>query len=97
MSIYKKHVFVCTGGKTCPTQGSMETFFAMKNLVKELGLKSDIRINKAGCMGECGSGPMVVVYPDAVWYAGVNEEGGRRIVNEHLVSGRVVEALLHHR
>lgn len=93
--MYKRHVFVCTGGKTCPSQGSLETFFAMKNLVKELNLKHKFRINKAGCMGQCGAGPIVVVYPDSVWYSGVDQEGGRQIVLQHLVEETPVESLLY--
>jgi (2Fe-2S) ferredoxin len=92
MGQYKYHVFVCTSGKTCPTQGSEEVHATLKKLVSEAGLKKQVRINHAGCMNQCGHGPMVVVYPEDTWYAGVDPEGARRLVAEHLAEGRVVES-----
>ena len=52
-----------------------------------------VRINKAGCMDRCDSGPVLVVYPDAVWYSYVDNEDIEEIIQEHLVHGRVVERL----
>ena len=92
MGQYKYHVFVCTSGSTCPMQGSMEVHAALKKGVAAAGLKGVVRVNHAGCMNQCGHGPMVVVYPEDVWYAGVDEHMARRIVQEHLVGGRPVEA-----
>src|SRR5689334_20751676 len=96
MTVFRKHVFVCTSGKTCPTQGSEAVCIEMKNLVSSLGLKKEIRVNKAGCMGQCGSGPMVVVYPEAVWYSGVQASDVKEIVMSHLVEERPVERLFYH-
>jgi (2Fe-2S) ferredoxin len=59
--------------------------------VAEAGLKSTVRVNQSGCMNQCGHGPMVVVYPDDVWYCAVDVEGARTIVSEHIQHGRVVE------
>ena len=95
MSIFKKHVFVCSTGKTCPKQGGEELVIEMKNLVRDLGLKNQIRVNKAGCMGQCGNGPMVVVYPEAVWYAGVQLCDAKELVENHLVEDRPVERLFY--
>lgn len=91
MGQYKYHVFVCTTGKTCPKQGSDKVRDILKDGVKALGLKQVCRVNQAGCMGQCGHGPMVVVYPDDVWYAGVDAKGARRILEEHIVQGKPVE------
>jgi (2Fe-2S) ferredoxin len=93
MGQYKHHVFVCTSGKTCPTQGSKEVHETLKKGAAERGLKGIVRINHSGCMNQCGHGPMVVVYPDDVWYSGVDQEGARRILEEHLIGGQPVEAL----
>jgi (2Fe-2S) ferredoxin len=95
MSIFRKHVFVCSTGKTCPTKGSEEIVIEMKNLVRDLGLKKEIRVNKAGCMGQCGHGPMVVVYPEAVWYSGVQLSDAKEIVESHLKEDRPVERLFY--
>ncbi len=91
MGQYRHHVFVCTSGKECPKQGAEEVHKALKKLVSEAGLKKIVRVNHAGCMNQCGHGPMVVVYPEDVWYAHVDETGARRIVAEHLVAGVVVD------
>lgn len=91
MGQYRHHVFVCTTGKTCPKDGAVDVYEAMKKRAAERGLKGVVRINQAGCMNQCGHGPMVVVYPQDIWYGAVDVEGGVRIVDEHLVGGRVVE------
>ena len=93
MGQYRYHVFVCTSGKTCPTSGSQETFDAMKRAARDAGLQGKVRINRAGCMNQCGHGPMVVVYPEDCWYAGVTVDGAMRIVREHLVGGTPVGSL----
>ena len=90
MGQYKHHVFVCTHGKTCNKQGADRVHSELKSCAKERGLKGIVRVNRAGCMNQCGHGPMVVVYPQDVWYAHVDAKGARRIVTEHLVGGRVV-------
>src|SRR3970040_312130 len=79
MGQYRRHVFVCTSGKTCPTQGSKEVFDLLKKGAAERGLKGIVRVNHSGCMNQCGHGPMVVVYPEDVWYAGVNLENAQQI------------------
>lgn len=91
MGQYRFHLFVCTSGKTCPTQGSKEVHALLKKGAAERGLKGIVRINHSGCMNQCGHGPMVVVYPEDTWYGAVDLEGARRILDEHLVGGRVVE------
>lgn len=93
MGQYEQHVFVCTTGKTCVTQDSASVFQCLREGVKEAGLQGRVRINASGCMSQCGHGVMVVVYPQDVWYAGVDAAGAKRILDEHLVAGAPVEAL----
>ena len=95
MGQYRHHVFVCTSGKTCPLAGSLDTFDTLRKGVADAGLKGIVRVNKAGCMNQCGHGPMVVVYPEDTWYAHVTTLGAEQIVREHLVGGQVVDALRH--
>jgi (2Fe-2S) ferredoxin len=96
MGQYARHVFVCTTGSTCPTQGDTEGFVkAMRAEIAKAGLHAQIRINKAGCFSQCGHGPMVVVYPEDVWYAGVRAEDLPEIVQSHLIGGKPVERLLY--
>ena len=91
MGQYERHAFVCVFGKTCMRQGAEESFDVLKDAVKEAGLKSRVRVNRAGCMGQCGHGPMVVVYPENVWYGRVDRWLARRIASEHLLRGHAVE------
>jgi (2Fe-2S) ferredoxin len=94
MGQYRTHVFVCTSGETCPTQGDVEGFVKyLRGEVVKAGKKDDVRINKAGCFSQCGHGPMMVVYPDDVWYAGVQESDLGEIFASHIVGGRPVERL----
>ena len=52
-----------------------------------------VRINRAGCLGRCDQGPVMVVYPQETWYSFIDKEDVDEIINEHLVNGRVVERL----
>lgn len=91
MGQFARHVFVCTYGEYCPFDGSGAIHQLLKDGVKLAGLKKSVRVNKAGCLDQCGNGPMVVVYPENVWYAGVTPERAARILEQHLVGGRTVE------
>jgi (2Fe-2S) ferredoxin len=96
MGQYRRHVFVCTSGDSCPTQGNVEEF--VKHLRAEAikaGLKTDLRVNKAGCFSQCGHGPMIVVYPDDVWYCGVQQSDLQEIFESHIVEGRPVQRLVY--
>ncbi|HEX6541621.1 MAG TPA: hypothetical protein VF040_07695 [Ktedonobacterales bacterium] len=94
-AIWEKHVFVCTGGKYCAEVDGdgLRVHAALKKQVAVAGLKGCVRINHSGCVDQCGYGPIVVIYPEAVWYAGVQPEDVEEIVREHLVGGRPVERL----
>lgn len=63
--------------------------------VKALGLLDSgrVRVQKAGCFDRCEQGPLLVVYPEAVWYTFVDEEDIDEILTEHLQHGRIVERL----
>ena len=76
MGQYETHVFVCTAGDTCPRQGDVQRFVQyLRGELVRAGKRDDIRVNHAGCFSQCGHGPMIVVYPDNVWYAGVQDVG----------------------
>ena len=95
MSIYKRHVFVCTSGKTCPQDGAEEVLSTMRAEIAARGLKQEIRINKAGCLDQCGNGPVAVVYPEGIWYAHLKPEDCLEIVQKHLIGGDPVERCLY--
>lgn len=100
MPFYRRHVFFCVNqreaGETCCANfGSQKMRDYAKQRIKELGLhgEGDIRINMAGCLGRCEQGPVIVVYPEEVWYTYVDEEDIDEIIEEHLLNGRIVERL----
>jgi len=90
---FEHHAFVCISGRACPKQGARDVIGALRARVKELRLTGRVRINQAGCLAQCGHGPMIVVHPDETWYAAVRPEDAERIISEHLISGRPVEEL----
>ena len=93
MEPYEVHVFVCTGGGTCPHQGSAEVHAYLKQAVLQAKLKSKVRVNHAGCLDQCGHGPMVVIYPENVWYSHVSVGDAEVIFRQHIVGGQPVEEL----
>jgi (2Fe-2S) ferredoxin len=91
---FERHVFVCISGKTCPDQGAVELHKALKAAAVARCGKVRVRVNKSGCLAQCGHGPIIAVYPENVWYAGVRLDDIHDIVEQHLVGGRPVERLL---
>lgn len=76
--------------------GAEQAFDHMKSRVKKLNLNGmgKVRINRAGCLDRCNEGPVMVVYPQAVWYTFVDNDDIDEIIESHLVNGKVVERLL---
>ena len=96
MGQYETHVFVCTSGDDCPHQGDVEQHVKfLRAEALRAGLKTDVRINKAGCFSQCGHGPMIVTYPDNVWYHGVQESDLGEIVRSHILGGKPVDRLVY--
>ena len=100
MSYYKHHVFFCCnqrpeGEMCCAKLGAVEAQTYAKDRIGQLKLKGQgkVRINKAGCMDRCDEGPVLVVYPEAVWYQYVDTDDIEEIIQEHLVNGRLVARL----
>lgn len=94
MTQYRKHVFICTNGPYCPFDGDTEALLKrLKKRVAEAGLSSEVRINRSGCLNQCGHGPNVVVYPEAVWYCGVQAEDADALFEQHIVQDQPLEEL----
>ncbi len=100
MSYYKHHVFFCLnqredGAACCSDHNANEVFDAAKRKVKAMNLngKGKVRMNRAGCLDRCAEGPVLVVYPEAVWYTYVDQEDVDEIIESHLKNGKVVERL----
>ena len=81
--------------RLAPKEGSEEVLSCLRKEISDLGLKKQIRINKAGCFDQCGNGAMVVVYPDDVWYAHVKPSDCQEIIQSHLLNDKPVKRLLY--
>ena len=100
MSYYQRHVFFCLnrrddGAACCCDHGAEGMFDYAKQQVKQLELNGQgkVRINRAGCFDRCAEGPLLVVYPEAIWYTFIDQEDIDEIIESHLVRGVVVERL----
>ena len=98
--IYDKHIFICTNQRapeaprrSCGEAHGMEIVDAFKKKLKELNLPIKLRAQKAGCLDICDFGQTVAVYPDGIFYVGVELSDVDEIINEHIVNNRVVERL----
>ncbi|MCL2525325.1 MAG: NAD(P)H-dependent oxidoreductase subunit E [Betaproteobacteria bacterium] len=101
MSYFTHHVFICCnqrqdGEHCCNANGDADDAFAYaKDRIGALKKNGPgaIRINKAGCLGRCDDGPVMVIYPEETWYRFAGREDVEEIVQEHLLNGRIVERL----
>lgn len=100
MSHYKHHVFFCAnqrdnGKPCCNDHDATEIRNYVKDRIAALGLKGEgkIRINSAGCMDRCELGPVLVIYPEAIWYRYDTQADVDEIIQEHLIHGRIVSRL----
>ena len=101
-SKFRRHFFVCLkerqkGGKpSCGPSGGVDIY---NHLQESLGgheeLWDHVCVTVASCLGPCSDGPMMVVYPEATWYAHVTPADVDEIVTKHLVGGEPVERLRH--
>ena len=92
--MYRSHVLVC-GGTGCTSSGSQQIMVKLRDELKNQGLDQEVSVVQTGCHGLCALGPIMIIYPDATFYAMVKEDDITEIVTEHLLKGRPVERLLY--
>jgi sirohydrochlorin cobaltochelatase len=88
-----KHVLVC-GNIDCAERGSIGLIGNLRRSLKAQGRERDITVTRTSCMGRCGEGPTVAIYPDGIWYRNVGAEDAEELVREHLVNDRLVARLV---
>lgn len=100
MSYFKHHVFFCTnqrtnGERSCEDHCSSKVHAYAKQKIKSLGLNGSgrVRMNKAGCLDRCDEGPVLVVYPEGIWYTFVDESDVDEIIDRHILGGEIVDRL----
>ncbi len=97
---FKYHLFFClnqrdNGEDCCGQHNPLVMFEYAKKRVKELGLSGTgkVRVNKAGCLDRCADGPVMVIYPQGIWYTFVDIEDIEEIIQSHLIQDKPVERL----
>lgn len=103
MKPYKLHILVCHG-KTCSNVGSERLLEVLRDKLDSEGIAGEIKTSKGGCFSVCketdpkgGFCPVIVIYPQGVWYRNVSENDIHEIVEKHVKNGRIVERLLHYK
>jgi len=98
MEPFRHHLFICTqqkpeGVTCCPGNRSLRVLQAVERELISQGLDNEVQVTTCGCLGMCDDGPIVITYPEGVWYHKVQEEDVPESVNSHLRLGQVVSRL----
>jgi len=91
---YKRHALMCCG-KSCGENLPLLNYLiqGINKAGLTMGDPNSVRVNRAGCLGVCQQGPIMVVYPEGVWYYGLDEEKIDRIIEEHFKHDQPVKEL----
>ncbi|GHU53831.1 NADH dehydrogenase [Clostridia bacterium] len=92
--MFRSQVLVC-GGTGCTSGGSTKIVEALHAEIAKNNLENEVNIVTTGCFGLCANGPIVLVYPEGVFYSQVKVENIATIVSEHLLKGRIVKSLVY--
>lgn len=94
------HIFVCTSSRPngqqkgfCHTKAGLDVMAKFQEEIEERGIGGEVFLTNTGCFGICEKGPVVVVYPDNVWYGPVTLDDVPEILDRHIDAGAVVERL----
>lgn len=85
----QKHVLVCTN-HDCAQRGSVEIALNLQKALRKAGRHRDIKVTRTSCLGRCGEGPTLAVYPDGVWYREMDVAGASELVEQHLLNDRLL-------
>lgn len=96
----KYHVFICTSCRAngvqkgfCHSKGSVSIVAKFIEEIEDRDLSADVMVTNTGCFGVCSKGPVMVVYPEGIWYGNVTLDNVEKIVEQHIENGKVVKEL----
>ncbi|MCD1294292.1 2Fe-2S ferredoxin [Methanocella sp. CWC-04] len=96
-----KHIFICTSSRPtgqqkgfCHTKEGVDVMMRFTEEIEERELGGEVFLTNTGCFGICEKGPIVVIYPDNIWYKSVTADDVTEIMDEHIEGGKVVERLV---
>lgn len=100
MTSPKYHIFVCTSGRIngqqrgfCHSKDAVKIVERCMEEVEDRDLSSEVMITNTGCYGICDKGPIMVVYPEGVWYGSLTPDDVEKIFDDHIEGGQPVEEL----
>lgn len=96
---YKKHIFICINErenhlkKSCSLSGlNIRNKFVEE--LRKRNLSTQVRANKSGCLGGCSFGPVIVIYPQGIWYKNVNLDDVLEIIDKSIIDNKIIKRLL---
>lgn len=96
----KSHIFVCTSSRMtgqqkgfCHTKQGVDIVAKFMEEIEDRDLGEEVFVSNTGCFSICEKGPIVVVYPDNVWYGNVTVDDVERIMDEHIEGGTPIKEL----
>lgn len=96
-----KHILVCINRRPpghpkgcCVDKGAMDILNTLLEEIENRNLWDRVKLNTTNCLGPCGSGPTVVIYPEGVWYGRVTKEKAKKIITDHILQDKVIEEIL---
>jgi (2Fe-2S) ferredoxin len=96
----KHHIFICTSCRTngkqqgfCFSQGAVDLVGKFMEEIDGRDLSGEVMVTNTGCFGICSKGPIVVVYPEGIWYGAVTEDDVEEIMEKHIEGGEIVTRL----
>lgn len=97
----KFHIFVCSSSRLtgeqkgmCMSKGTVRIVNEFISELQEREIEDDVMLTTTGCLGICGKGPVVIIYPEGTWYGKVTPDDIEEIVESHIEKGKIVERLL---
>jgi len=97
--MFHKHIFICnnqrdaSSNKSCCGEIGNQIRVEFSKLIHEYGIKDNVRANKCGCLDGCELGPIVVIYPDNIWYGNVSLEDVNEIFSSSILKNKIVKRL----